>query len=528
MNPKSLLFLCTLALLQIGQTYGQTAIRCKLSVLGELTLDKSPLIRQNKLGIDQAKAAMQIQSSAFDYRLSSGLSLSHNRLNLFEMDPRRQILTDPLHTNAADFTMAIQRKLRTGLTTSLSIDYAQLSDNYPINRFNQDVGQYIPDHTTTTTFSLTQPLLRGRGAKIATAAENSASLNIETTKYDFELSSSYELLQMGIAYWQYLNANKRLEIYQRNEKRVRDVLQMTKELVEGDKKPAGDLIQIRADLTDQERLTTVAKQNLYNARLNLGRVVGLNETEVDQISDPLDEFPTIYESGFHSGITAKAMASIARKHRSDIKALEKTKEALELQFALTENELRPQLDLTGFVSYGGMDMGTGLRHSLSSLGNREGRNYMAGFSLNFSFPINNNLALAVYSQNKIALTDQLISYNDLGRNIDLNVSIALNNLKNSVLILEKTSEAVDYFQDVFDNEQVKFQNGLTTLLNLILFQERLTIAQLEFLQAQQQFAVSIINLRFETGTLITMEANKNTITPKLDFQAFYTLPGQNN
>lgn len=42
-----------------------------------------------------------------------------------------------------------------------------------------------------------------------------------------------------------------------------------------------------------------------------------------------------------------------------------------------------------------------------------------------------------------------------------------------------------FYKEAFRNEQEKFQTGLTTLLNVILFQERLTSSELDYLQAQQ-------------------------------------------
>jgi outer membrane protein TolC len=116
----------------------------------------------------------------------------------------------------------------------------------------------------------------------------------------------------------------------------------------------------------------------------------------------------------------------------------------------------------------------------------------------------------------------MIANQNLIRNIDLNVSIALNNLSSSVLILQKAQESLTYSQEVFKNEQVKFQNGLTTLLNVILFQERLTHSELEYIQAQQQFAISIMNLRFETGTLLS--PSEDAMSPSIDSETYYRLP----
>ena len=123
--------------------------------------------------------------------------------------------------------------------------------------------------------------------------------------------------------------------------------------------------------------------------------------------------------------------------------------------------------------------------------------------MTFTFPVNNNLAKGNYAKSLVALNDQKISNDNLQRNIELNISNAINTLDNSVVVLERAKEALNSYKDAFNNEQVKLQAGLTTILNVILFQERLTSSELEYLQAYQQFANAIINLRHETGTLIS-------------------------
>lgn len=523
MIMRKLLFICYLLVsFCLQYAVGQSVIECELIHLTELTLKNSPLIKRNGLEVNKAEANRQVQSSAFDYQLVSGFSLNHNQSNLFNQDPRNEIFDGPLKANYAELNGGLQRKYRSGLLVNLNLAHTQVSDNFPLNRFNEMVGAYYSDHNTSTTLSLTQPILKGRGRKIATAAEKASEIYIESTQHEYILNASYEVLQMGIAYWQYLNAFERLKIFEENENRVRNVLEITEELVKADKKPTSDLVQIKADLADQQRQTTTARQNLHNIKINLGRVIGLKVEESMQMSVPLNKFPSIEGSGYLDAADINPFVDIARKNRSDVLANEKAQEALELELDLAKNNLKPQLDLTGFMTYGGMAMGSGVNLMFAPSANREGRDVATGFKLNFSFPLNNNLALANYSQRQILLDGQMIANGDLLRNIDLNVSIALNNLSNSVLILQKAQESLSYFQEVFENEQVKFQNGLTTLLNLILFQERLTFSQLEYLQAQQQFAVSIINLRFETGTLLSTP--ENATSPSIDTETYYRLP----
>jgi len=56
----------------------QDSIEGSLLNLASLTLDRSPIVQQNKLLINQAEASYRSQKSIFDYELSSGFNLSRN------------------------------------------------------------------------------------------------------------------------------------------------------------------------------------------------------------------------------------------------------------------------------------------------------------------------------------------------------------------------------------------------------------------------------------------------------------------
>ena len=193
---------------------------------------------------------------------------------------------------------------------------------------------------------------------------------------------------------------------------------------------------------------------MYTAKLNLGRSIGLSEEESKQLGDPTDEFPTITASQYNKSLDKVTFLEIAQNNRKDILASKKSQKALELQLSLSENNKKAQLDLTGFISYGGMNMGNGLDNVLATFSRNEGRNVGYGLSLNLSFPINNNLAKGAYMQNEVALKDQQIVNENLQRNIALNVSIALKNLENSVEVLEKAQESLNFYQKVYNNEQI--------------------------------------------------------------------------
>lgn len=510
---------CIASIFCIGShAVAQSKIACDLFVLSGMAFDKNPSIQRSFLSIKDAEAGLLVQKSMFDFNLRSELSYKKSRYNLFENDPRNQYINKIL-TDNADLNSTLSKKFRTGQTAEFGLQYAYNKNNYPFNDFSQFVGPNVGNHSSYMSFTLSQPLLRGRG-NVNMLYEKISSLYIENSKHNFEYSNSYEILQIAGAYWSYYTAYKSLDIYKQNESRVRNVLEMTKELVKADKKPAGDLAQVNADLANQERLTIAAEQNLYNAKLNLGRVIGLSEQESAMLDVPVNDFPSVSESGFGNSVDKEALINMALDKRADIKAVAKVAEAIKLEVDIAHNNLRPQLDLSGFVFYGSASVGNGLENTFNSFSNYHGRNIGGGARLTFNFPLNNNLAKGNYAKAVVASNDQAVTNENLKRNISLNINTDINNLNSSVIILNKAEQALTFYKEAFKNEQEKFQTGLTTLLNVILFQERLTASELDYLQAQQIFANQIVTLRHDTGTLISQQERGFTVDPR----SYYTIP----
>jgi outer membrane protein len=520
-------FIHTLVLLlaiYASDAYSQAKVKCDLVELAYGALTKNPTIVRSSYAVGSAESDLRIQRSAFDLNSFSELSLRNDRYRLLGADPRTSYIENSLlKTNVLNLSAGVRKKIRTGQTMAFDMNYGFTNNNYPFNAFNQPIVNYLGNNASTLNVSLIQPLLRGKGRAIATALEQTYTLYVANAKSNNEFTNSYELWQIGNAYWNYYTAFKSLEIYRENESRIRNVLAVTQELVKGDKKPAGDLVQIRADLASQERQTLMAEQDLYAARIYLGKVIGLSSEESVLLDSPENAFPTIAGSDYRRDLDKADFLSVAREQRADLRAARQGHEALDRQYQLAENNTKPQLDLTGFVSYGSVSTGNGMSDVLSSFSSNYGRNIGTGARLTFTFPVNNNLARGNLAKSYFALSDQSVVMNNLQRSIELDISNDVNYLHNSVSTLEKAEEVLKYNRDVFNDEQVKFKSGLTTLLSLILFQDRLTAAQLRYLQAHRQFAGAIINLRHDTGTLIRPENKGFTI----DQSAFYTIPVSN-
>ena len=131
----------SMTLLQLAvDVYGQKTIPVDLVKLSKITLAESPIVKQNILTISSAEGGVNIQKSTFDYQLITGVSLSHNALNLFEADPRNEFINNQLNSRRTGALIGLQKTFRSSLIANFNVDYTMASDNFPFNSFSQNVG----------------------------------------------------------------------------------------------------------------------------------------------------------------------------------------------------------------------------------------------------------------------------------------------------------------------------------------------------------------------------------------------------
>lgn len=506
-NLQSRLFLVviTIFLLKLGsskitaQNADLKKVEANIDNIIHQTITLNPIIQRQVLEIRRSEAEVQNSSSAFDWQLNSELSYQRAGNILLDLDPRKQIFND-IKNNDGQFRIGVQKRLRNSMTIQSGVDWARRSNSMPFDEFQQMQDPFLSSNSGNISLQVLQPLLNGRGRSNATVNEMVNKKIVEVNQANLVQTAAREVFNSVVSYWQYLGNYEVFRAYQANELRVKQLLDITKTLIEADKKPASEVLQIQADLAEKEGQTIIANQSLYLAQQQLLRTIGLNERS--QLTPPKSEFPKPEITTFQSERIIEQLYDDALNDRKDLTALKLNQEALSLVLAAAENQLSPKLDLSGVVGYGGLEKGNAFSNILTSFAQEAGSNWFIGGSLSFTFPLQNNQAKAQLNLQKIALQDQHVLLDNEERNIKINVNNGLNNLKQSYAAVLKGKEALDYYIKAFENEKEKFQNGLTILINLIRFQERLTFSEIQYIQLQQQFAIDLTTLQFETGSLI--------------------------
>ena len=137
---------------------------------------------------------------------------------------------------------------------------------------------------------------------------------------------------MTLAYWEYLLASESYKAFKANEVRVSQFLDKTKQLVEAERRPESDLIQIEADLQDKLRQTYFAAQQKVASKINLGRASGLDTDQSDGITDPLSRFPEALDVTEVPNL--ERYLALARVHRPDLQVLREILKQFEINKSL--------------------------------------------------------------------------------------------------------------------------------------------------------------------------------------------------
>jgi len=134
--------------------------------------------------------------------------------------------------------------------------------------------------------------------------------------------------------------------------------------------------------------------------------------------------------------------------------------------------------------------------------------------LTYSYPIGNDLSKGQLKTQKSIYYQTAIQLNDLKRHIISNVTVAMKNLYNSMRKVKKAREAVNFYRKAVENEREKMKIGMSTVLDVVIMEDRYNAARLDEVAARQGYASALANLRYETGLLLTQHKGMTSVNKK--------------
>jgi outer membrane protein TolC len=448
----------------------------------ELLLDHDPNLFIQEARLESSRGALLTASSRFDPVVSSGLATRTAQTPLSE--------TQVSETDTLETTLSLGQELRSGLSLEPSLTLTQ-TDEPGLEALN--VGSV--------TFTFRQPLLRDRGRTVVAAGERAAERELSAADLDLRHTVSQRVLAVTSQYWRVVSARHALEILEASEQSSRELLRTTRRLIEADLTPAAEVVLLEADLAAKESSRIGGERDLFQARQELGREIGLTPEEIAALPLPSEPFPTPPSTDRSSAGEAAALVALAFDSRADLAAARQRLEGAQLLTAAADNGLRPRLDLVFTPGWTGLVEGSRSRNFLASLyRNVPGLSSSLVFEL--TWPTVNRRAQGELLQARAGEEESRRFVELLMRSIGADVPTALDAVRRGAQQLERAVRAVELFEQAVINEEKKLRAGTSTLIDVISQKDRLTSSRLTEVSAHLSLALALADLRFQTGTLL--------------------------
>ncbi len=367
---------------------------------------------------------------------------------------------------------------------------------------------FVPNPQGTARFLLgyTQPLMRGRGRTYNQSLICLAEIDARIADDEFRRQLQTHLLEVTRAYWAlYLERgvlfqkmslfNRAQQIFQQLEKRIWIDAQQTQ------------ILSARASVTARRSELIRAQMAVKNAESRLRSLV--NDPEFGEYDSvelvPLD-VPSLnpYEADIRESM------QYAVQFRPEVLQALKQIKAGSIRLGMSRNELLPQLDLVTQSYVAGLQDGGSIGDAWTDQFSNGRPGYSIG--LNYQIPFGNRASAARNLRRQLELRQLNSQYQTTLVTVKLEVEVACREIQTSSQELIAKSEAMNARALQLESQMKRWKqlpgediSGSLALENLLDTQDRLALAEFEFLEAQLTFNLAQMNLKRVTGLLLRTE-----------------------
>jgi outer membrane protein TolC len=443
-------------------------------------------VQIQRLNREAADDKIEIARSSFDPTLalsaSTGESQTASPGSFVDSNGDIQIITGSRSESRDSRFSATQRLAATGATLTATGRLAR-NERSPTNSllnpaYNSDVG-----------LAIRQPLLRGAGSTVNSAAIDRAVLGSERARADFTAQLFTVIRDVEIAYSNLAVAREQVGI--RNFS-----LEVRKKLLEEntarrDTGVATDLevLQAEVGVASAARDLLLARQTSRDREDELLRLLGHEtfENPVGPVALPpitppqVDIASSLARARANTPEFTSALASIRQQ---------------EIDILAAQNARLPQLDLG--LQGGYNETAASASRAASDVWDGDGYSWQADVSL--SFPWGFREERARLRQARSGLEREELRYAQIEQEILVSVRSAVRSLQTSIENLRLSSLTASLSQREFEVEKARYDSGLSTFRRVQETQDALDQARLAELQAKVNLRAAQANLDRLEGT----------------------------
>jgi outer membrane protein len=422
----------------------------------------------------------QIERGVYDPELFIDYQYFEEKATEISRSTGSQYNVDGSETTAA---AGIRQELPTGTTFELAAehDYSE-SDRTP-EQYGARVG-----------LSITQSLLRGFGPAANLARVRQARLESVASVYELRGFTEALLAETETAYWNYILANKEIEIFERSLDVAQRQLEEVELRIEVGIYPEIEAAAARAEVARREQALIDARSLLEERRLRLLKLInphpdGWSDILITATSKPDFEPQPITDM--------QDRLELALRLRPDLNEAHVRLDQNLLETIMTRNGLLPKLDL--FVALGQTGYADSFSKSFDAL---DGETYDFTVGVRLNHFIGNRAAEARYLAARASRRQAEEAVANLEQIVKLDVMLAINEVERSRQQIVATRATRILEEETVKAEKERFDVGRSTALLVSQAQRDLLVSSIAEVRAIVNYRIALIGLYRAEGSLL--------------------------
>lgn len=452
-----------------------------------MALKNNSEIQIKKISPKIADADVLIQGAKFDPSISFEWMMEDN----FELSDSPLFGPNPSKTRTATFDIGYDQELISGTQLSLDLNNMRTRSNASplIQGFN-------PSFDSVAEVTVTQPLLKGFGIIVAQADFLIAKNNKLKSVQELAQNIIKILTEVKKSYYDLMYAREQYRVAKTSLERVENLYYINKEKYAKGIASNVDLLESESEVARMEEAVAVAEGVMNNSEDKLKLVTNL-------VDDPAlwNARITLIDELLYEKTDLKLTDEILKAfdHRPDYEAAKLDLKNKDISVVYYRNGMLPQMDLVG--TYGLNGLGSSFGKDMGHIGGGHYPDWSVG--VNFTMPLGSDKERGQYRQSKLEKEQAIIGFKQLEHNIILQVRDAVRNVGVTYRMLEASRKSKEAEEKNYEAQETRFRAGLVSTLDIVIYQERLARAQVNYAKSVIGYNTALIELAKAEGmTLI--------------------------
>jgi outer membrane protein TolC len=410
---------------------------------------------------------------------------------------REPVAGNPFQSTGFDsYSLAagVSRGLSTGGVVSVNADARRSETDFVVN-FGEpsSFDQSSKEVSVGLNVGVTQPLLRGRGKKVARATQRQAAIARDAATLAGEVAAQDTVRDVINAYWELAYAAREIEIRTGSLELAKEQLRLTLFGIEAGAVAPTEALAVEQGIAVREEAILLAEIVVSERSLELRRLAGLEvgPGEIDIVAtEPL----VVSDREFDLDATlARAL-----ERNPALALIAKNGESARIEVEVTENGIKPVLDFAAGAGPEGNSSKTGdAFERLVKL-----QSFTLSASLTYRQELGNRGAKGAHERAVHKARRVTVDLAEAKRETAVAVVRAVNLVRSARKRIEVTGKAIALAEKNLENERTRFEAGDATNFDMLQRQDEIEQAKLSQTRAIVDYLEAVVVVDSLTADLL--------------------------